>query len=455
MMSALALSDIAVLVGGRVTGQAHVDHVCTDTRALQPNSLFVALQGENFDGNRFAVQAVNDGAAAAVVSRSPECAIPHVLVDDTRQALALIARENRRQFSGPVVALTGSAGKTTCKEMIASILAECGQVLATKGNLNNEIGVPLTLLTIDSHHQYAVIEMGASRPGDIQYLMQFAEPAVALVTNAMPAHMASFGSLDAIVKTKGEIFEYLSADGIAVVNFDDPAAAQWRQQSASQKIIYFSQSNSSADIYARHIQQRECGEVSFTLCTTDAEVAISLPLLGEHNIANAVAAAAAAIAVGADLNQVKKGLQSVEAVAGRLKVIRLSALTVIDDSYNASPGSVTAAIDVLATFPGKRCLLLGTMAELGADAERLHGEVAAYARDKGIEQLILVGEYAKGMAKIFGPMASSFDILENLLPVLSQQLTADVVLVKGSRFTRMERVVDMLVSSSENNRGEQ
>ena len=429
--------------------------MCTDTRTLQAGDLFVALQGENFDGNGFVEQAVNDGAAAVVVNRPPQNPVAYLLVDDTRQALGLIARENRRRFSGAVVALTGSAGKTTCKEMIAAILAECGPVLATRGNLNNEIGVPLTLLNINPQHQYAVIEMGASRPGDIAYLMQFAEPSVALVTNAMPAHMASFGSLEAIVKTKGEIFEHLAADSVAVINIDDAGSAQWQQQAAGQQLVHFSQSNPSADVYAENIQLRSSGDTTFTLQTTDGEADIQLSLLGEHNVVNAVAAAATAMAAGANLEEVARGLASVDAVAGRLKAIRLPTMTVIDDSYNASPGSVMAAIDVLAAFPARRCLLLATMGELGADAERLHLQVATYAKEKGIEQLILVGEFADLMAQAFGDMASSFNDFDELLPQLNQPLTADVVLVKGSRFTQMERAVDALVKASENNRSNQ
>ncbi|MEE8060008.1 MAG: UDP-N-acetylmuramoyl-tripeptide--D-alanyl-D-alanine ligase [Pseudomonadales bacterium] len=468
MMSALALSDIALAVGGHLEGDARFDHVCTDTRTLQAGDLFVALVGDNFDANSFVAQAANSGAVAAVVSRRPELSssenspeksnpeqsIPHLLVGDTRVALGCIARSNRRQFTGPVIALTGSAGKTTCKEMIASILAECGLVLSTRGNLNNEIGVPLTLLEISQEHQYAVIEMGASRAGDIEYLAQFVEPDVALVTNAMPVHVASFGGIETIAQTKGEIFKSLAVDGIAVINLDDPHASQWQQQAAGRRVFHFSKDNSQAEVYARNIQLHSSGETSFTLCSVDGEVEIQLALLGEHNIQNALAASASAIAADATLDQVKCGLAKVRPVAGRLKSICLPGLRVIDDSYNASPGSVKAAIDVLVSFSGRRCLLLGTMGELGAEAERLHREVASYARDKGVEQFIVVGEFAEMMAQVFGPPASSFKTMDNLLAVLNKQLCADVVLVKGSRFTRMERVVDTLVKRPENNRGE-
>ncbi len=458
MMSALALPDIAVATGGRlVCGSDEVcsnsnsilcENICTDTRSLRKGDLFVALSGENFNGNHFVEQAANSGAVAAVVSEDVDAKLPCVVVEDTRLALGLIAQMNRKQFLAPVIALTGSAGKTTCKEMIASILSESGSVLSTKGNLNNEIGVPLTLLSLKPEHQYAVIEMGACRIGDIRYLAEFTQADIALVTNVMPAHTASFGSEQAIAQTKGEIFESLSGNGTAVINLDDDFSEQWRLQAAGRKVIGFSKTNSDADIHARNIQQRSNGGTHFTLCSPIGDIDVSLTLLGEHNVSNALAAAAVAIAAGADLGQVKNGLSATAAVDGRLKSMAVNGLTIIDDSYNASPGSVKAAIDVLAAFPAKRCLLLGTMGELGVNAEAMHCEVADYAREKGIEQLIVVGEFAASMARVFGLGASSFDQLESCLAVLTERIHADVVLVKGSRFMRMESAIGVLSGTS-------
>jgi UDP-N-acetylmuramoyl-tripeptide--D-alanyl-D-alanine ligase len=453
MMSSLALADIAVATDGCLVGQADCQNICTDTRKLQRGDLYIALVGENFDGNDFVEQAASSGAVAAIVSRKPQQNIPYVLVDDTRMALGQIAKMNRRQFCGPVIALTGSTGKSTCKEMIASILAESGSVLVTRGNLNNEIGVPLTLLEISPEHQYAVIEMGASRSGDIGYLAGFTEANIALVTNAMPAHVASFGNVETIAKTKGELFENLPADGVAVINLDDEFYAQWCQQAAQKKIISFSKKNTAADVYAGNIRLRSDGASSFSLYTPVGDIEIALPLLGEHNVVNALAAAAVALAAGISLQHIQKGLSKVAAMAGRLKPIQIDELTIIDDSYNASPGSVKAAIDVLAAVQGRRCLLLGTMGELGPTAELLHREVARYAREKNIEQLIVVGEFASVMKQEFGAAASAFEASEKLLAELGSTMQAKTVLVKGSRFMRMERFVSALCQLAKSQQG--
>jgi UDP-N-acetylmuramoyl-tripeptide--D-alanyl-D-alanine ligase len=327
--------------------------------------------------------------------------------------------------------------------MIASILACKAKVLATKGNLNNEIGVPLTLLQIDSSYQYAVIEMGASRAGDIAYLCQFAEPDIALLTNAMPAHIEGFGDVDTIAQTKGEIFAGLSSTATAVINFDDQYYAQWCQQAASASLVSFSKSNAAADFYATGIKQSTTGRCDFVLHSMQGGVPVSLPLLGEHNVANAVAAAAAAMAAGASMQQVKEGLEKISAVSGRLKAERCGDRTLIDDSYNANPGSVMAAIDVLSGFVGQRCLVLGTMGEL-ADQQ-----VAAYARDKGIEQFIAVGDYAALMCAEFGGQSKAYSQMEPLLAEHDQLINASVVLIKGSRSARMERLLVAMRTNTE------
>ena len=450
MIAALSLVEIVKETGGELTADARFERVCTDTRTLQTGDLYVALTGKHFNGNQFVAEAANAGAIAAVVSEEVVAPIPQLKVADSRLALGLIARSNRRLFTGPLIGLTGSAGKTTTKEMVASILAEQGLVLATAGNLNNEIGVPQTLLQINAEHQFAVIEMGASRSGDIAYLGQFVEPTISVLTNAMPAHIEGFGDIATVAKTKGEIFECLPAGGVAVLNMDDDFYLQWLQQASNARVVTFSKSNVSADFYASNIALKNNTVTTFDLHAKQQGINVKLALLGEHNVVNALAAAAAAMAAGASLEQVKAGLEKVSPVAGRLKTWVGSDLTVIDDSYNASPGSVNAAIDVLAGFPGRRCLVLGAMAELGEQAEQCHMDVARYARQQGIEQLLAVGEYAEQMLAVFNHKGKAYKRQDQLLLEIEQVLDAAVVLIKGSRSAQMERVVSRLL---ENNTG--
>lgn len=452
MMSALLLSDVALETAANITGEVSFNRVSTDTRKIQAGDLFVALSGENFNGDEFVTQAANAGAAAVVVSKLGGAQIPQLEVDDTRLALGQIAKMNRRQFVGPLVALTGSAGKTTAKTMIASILSELGEVLATTGNFNNEVGVPLTLLELNPSHQYAVVEMGAGRKGDIAYLTQFAEPTIALLTNALAVHVEGFGNVEAVATTKGAIFECLPETGVAVINFDDRFCEQWQQQAKKAHINTFSKANPQADFYAKAITVLASGMTHFELHTPQGEVVISLPLLGEHNVVNAIAAAATAMAAGASLAAVKTGLEKVQPVKGRLQTIISKDLTIIDDSYNANPDSVKAAIDVLANFTGERCLVLGEMGELAALAESGHQQVADYAREKGIEKLIAVGQYAKQQAKTFGDGASAYSEMALLLAELDG-MTADVLLVKGSRSAKMERVVEALLAKKMTDNG--
>ncbi len=446
MMSALTLSTIAEKTGGQLTEDVTFSRVCTDTRSIQSGDLFVALTGENFNGNLFVNDAANNGAVAAVVSDEVEASVPCLQVEDTRLALGLIAKANREQFTGPLVGLTGSAGKTSTKEMVASILSGMGEVLATRGNLNNEIGVPQTLLQLEPKHDYAVIEMGAGKAGDIAYLMQFVEPTISVLTNAMPVHIEFFGSLEAIGQTKGEIFEGLSDSGTAVINLDDQFYQQWCRQAGSAAITTFSKNNTDADFYASNVAMPAEGLTSFILHSPIGQTAINLSLLGEHNIGNALAAAAAAVAAGASLVDVKKGLEKVKPVNGRLNAMTNNDQTIIDDTYNASPGSMKAAIDVLAGFKGVRCLIMGTMGELGDMAESGHQEVAEYATEKGIEQVVVVGEYADLVVDAFGAGAVGYSEMSQLLPVVNS-IDASVILIKGSRSARMERAVEALLAT--------
>jgi UDP-N-acetylmuramoyl-tripeptide--D-alanyl-D-alanine ligase len=451
MMSPMSLQQVADCVAADPVGDAMIGRVCTDTRAIRGGDLFVALSGEHFDGNDFVEQAKQKGAVAAVVSRQPNCELPHVQVRDTQKALGLIALHNRRQFTGKLVALTGSAGKTSCKEMLAAMLSLCGETLATEGNLNNEIGVPLTLLKIATEHRFAVVEMGAAKAGDIAYLCDFVEADIAVLTNAMAAHIEGFGSLDQVARTKGEIFEGLVDGGLAVINADSPYAEQWHRQAKNKQVLTFSLENPGADFFAKQIQlSAECGSV-FVLSTPQGEVTVELALLGRHNIANAIAASAAATAAGASLQQVAAGLKKVRPVAGRLHTRKAEAgFAVIDDSYNANPGAVKAAIDVLVEFSGQRYLVLGDMAELGDDSARLHREVGAYAKQQGVDTLLALGEFSESLVEGFGKNAKAFTSKQTLIDYCQSLDAVDVMLVKGSRSAGMEQLVEALCSQTTN-----
>jgi UDP-N-acetylmuramoyl-tripeptide--D-alanyl-D-alanine ligase len=448
MMRSLALAEIANRIGAAIdeslAGRS-VSGVSTDSRSSSAGDLYVALRGERFDGHDFVAAAAARGAVAAVVSRDQAgLALPQLQVADTLVALGEIGRLNRELAALPVVGITGSAGKTTCKEMVAAILAASGAgVLATRGNLNNEIGVPLTLLRLAPEHRFAVVEMGAGRAGDIGYLCRFAQPDIGLVTCALPAHLEGFGSVEEVARTKGELFAGLRPDGCAVINADSEFASLWRQQTGARHVVTFGL-DGAADVTARDIADE--GELQrFTLCCSQGEAAIELPLAGRHNLRNALGAAAAAMAAGADLAAVQRGLKAVSPVPGRLLPRRgLRGERVIDDSYNANPGAVKAAIDVLAGYSGRRRLVLGNMAELGAGAEALHREVAGYARERGIEELYCVGPWAEAQRETFGTGARAFGDNSELLAALAASDPVEVVLVKGSRSAGLEVVVAQL-----------
>lgn len=447
-MSALSLRVIADVTGGQLIGDdCQVRSICTDTRAITRDSAYLALRGARFDGHDFVAEAQEKGALAAVVSREVSAVLPQVLVADGQRALGQIAALNRQAFSGPVIALTGSCGKTSCKEMLASILGQSFHVLATRGNLNNEIGVPLTLLEIAPEHDCAVIEMGAAKPGDIAYLCDFAQPDIALITNAAPAHLEGLGSLEAVASTKGGIYRALKSSGVAIINGDDSFADSWRASTAAKTVLTTSCRSESADFYAGDIAVNTNG-TTFLLHCPQGEAEIQLPLLGSAMVANALLAAAAADAAGASLKDIVAGLAAVHPVKGRLSVSHFNDLTLIDDSYNANPASVKAAIDVLAAFPGHRVLVLGDMAELGTDAEALHREVGAYAASAGIEHVLTVGKTSAATAEAAGAIARHHAQKSDLIADLSQLLQpGDSVLVKGSRSAAMDEIVDAIASS--------
>lgn len=443
-MGPLNLSDIAALLGGAQVGaDVQVESVTTDSRALSPASLFIALRGERFDGHDFITQAHAGGAVAALVERSGTWPLPHVLVDDTRLALGRLAAAVRARLPVRVVGVTGSNGKTTVKEMTAAILRQVGPTLATTGNLNNDIGVPLTLLRLTADHDYAVVEMGASSAGEIDYLVQLARPDVGLVNNAGPAHLAGFGSQDGVARGKGEMFLALAPEAVAVINADDGYAPLWREYAGSRRIIDFG-INQPAAVRAEAIDGNR-----FLLCTPAGEARVTLPLVGRHNIMNALAAAAAATALDIPLSQIAAGLAAVPAIKGRLdRRPALAGAWLLDDTYNANPNSLRAGLEVLAAEPGERWLVLGDMGELGPEAEALHAQAGEWALAAGVRRLFAVGRLAPAAAQRFGCHGECFDSKTALITRLAENLRPGVtVLVKGSRSSGMEQVVEALLAA--------
>lgn len=452
----LMLSDIAKSANGQLLGSdVRCESVGSDSRNVVKNQLFVAIKGERFDGNAYAVNAIQQGAAAALVSDANTQARPAVLVEDTRLALGQLASYWRARFTLPLVAVTGSNGKTTVKEMLAAILnvtissgSARRSVLATQGNLNNDIGMPMTLLKLRKQHAYAVIEMGMSHEGEIRYLTNIAKPNVAVVNNAGIAHLGEVGSREGIARAKGEIFEGLESNGIAIINADDAFADYWQSLNANRKIITFALV-AKADVTASY---EETGGISkITLTTPAGSIDLKLNVLGKHNITNALAASACAHALGISNVNIAQGLESFVAVKGRLqRKAGLNSANLIDDTYNANPDSMKAAIDVLASQQGKQIFVMGDMAELGADAAQMHADIGLYAKQKGIAQLLAFGEFSLLACQQFGTGAQHFTSLDALVLCLKSSMQANTtVLVKGSRFMQMERVVEAIVDAIE------
>lgn len=449
----MKLSQIAMHLGAELVGlDADVASFSTDTRTLRAGDLFIALSGPNFDGNQFVARAAEAGAAAALVSRvDPAAGIPQLLVPDTFVALGRLARAWREQFTLTRVAMTGSAGKTTTKEMVASIFAGMGPTLATLGNKNNEIGVPLTLLRLTGEHRYGVFELGANHRGEIAYTSGLVQPHAAVITNVGTAHLEGFGSRRGIAEAKGEIYGGLLPDGVAVINADDEFAPYWRELVGNRRRLEFSQ-QVPADVHATDVQAGANHAYGFVLHVAGASLPVQLQLLGHHNVGNALAAAALAHACGVPLAQIAAGLAATAPVAGRLVSHDLGGgRVVIDDTYNANPSAVKAAIDLLAGLPGRRVLVLGDMGELGEATESGHHEVGEYARMKKIDALYAVGQYSGFTAGSFGAEARRFDDKQQLIEELEKELEGVVtLLVKGSRSARMEQVVDALTEKKGN-----
>ncbi|AVX90982.1 UDP-N-acetylmuramoyl-tripeptide--D-alanyl-D-alanine ligase [Pseudomonas koreensis] len=451
MLKALTLSELTNVLDARlISSDASFDGVSIDSRAITAGQLFIALTGPRFDGHDYLNDVAGKGAVAALVEREvADSTLPQLLVKDTRQALGQLGALNRAAFTQPVAAITGSSGKTTVKEMLASILRTRGPVLATRGNLNNDLGAPLTLLELAPEHTAAVIELGASRLGEIAYTVGLTKPHVAILNNAGTAHVGEFGGPEKIVEAKGEIIDGLAADGIAVLNLDDKAFGIWKLRAGARKVLTFSLSNPLADFYASDLCTDARGCPAFNLHTPEGVEHVQLNLLGTHNVANAMAAAAAAHALGVSLFGIATGLGAVQPVKGRtVAQLAKNGMRVIDDTYNANPTSMCAAVDILAGFSGRTVLVLGDIGELGDWAEQGHRDVGEYARGK-VSALYAVGPNMVHAVNAFGKEAHHFGTQAELIQALdAEQDTNTTILIKGSRSAAMENIVAALCGSS-------
>ena len=447
-MSAIALQALAEETGGQLVGESvALYNLAIDSRDVKAGDLFAAFSGQRVDGHDFAPQALAAGASALLTERKLEGLSPQLVVADVLQASSRFGCLKRQAFEGDVIAITGSAGKTTTKNLVAAALATAGQVHATVGNQNNELGVPITLSGLTSNHRFGVIEMGAGQPGDIAYLCQLARPNVAVCLNASAAHLAHYDSVDAIAATKGEIFGGLAGKGLAVINADQKWLPQWREQGGTARQVTFGLAE-DADYRATDIEHRGMEGSHFQLLTLVGSQPVSLRLAGEQHVKNALAALAIAIEIGVTPSDAARALQAVGAGAGRGAVTHLpGGGTVVDDSYNANPAAVNAALQVLSRQPGYRILVLGPMLELGEDSQSLHREVGRYAKQLGIDQLITVGGEATPAAEAFGPDALCFAdqaTLQSDFPALPAEYT---IWVKGSRRAGLEHTVAWLLNS--------
>jgi UDP-N-acetylmuramoyl-tripeptide--D-alanyl-D-alanine ligase len=451
-MNSLCLSQVAQSLNGTLIGEdVCFSSVSTDSRTLAENDLYIALKGPRFDGHNFVAQAIEKGAAAVMVSEPLTLEVPQIQVSDTRLGLGRLAGVWRDSFNVPLVAITGSNGKTTVKALLAAILQQRGSVLATKGNLNNEIGLPLTILRLQDE-AYAVVEMGANHPGEIGYLSHIAHPDVALITNAGAAHLEGFGDLRGVANAKGEILSGLKPIGIAVLNADDEYFPLWREMLGERRLMSFGSSRQAAvrcDLSRAEMRWTDAGfynqmQVSYQ----EERFDVKLALAGQHNLMNALAAIAGALAMGCSVKDIEQGLAHVKPVAGRLQMLFTPAgYRLINDTYNANPDSVEAAVEVLRSAPGEQILVLGDLAELGDQSVALHSQLGAKAKQAGLSRLYTLGELSRYAADSFGEGAMAFTDLDELIGALNSSLgEGDTLLVKGSRSAAMERVVERLMN---------
>jgi len=444
----MRLDEAAAALGARTSGgEALFTGVSTDSRNLKAGDLFVALRGERFDGHDFLKSAAQARAAAAMVDSNykGEYPLPALVVDDTRRSLGDLARYWRARFVPALVAITGSNGKTTVKEMLAAIFRKHASetaVLATRGNLNNDIGLPLTVLGLRHAHRWCAIELGMNHKGEIAYLAGIARPTVALVNNAQREHLEFMRSVEEVAAENASVYDALPEDGVAVINADDAHAALFRGRAGKRRALDFGLGGGA--VTGRYRLEHLSSEIRLRTPAGEAEATLAIP--GIHNVRNALAAAACAFAVGIEVNTIAQGLSAFRPYAGRLQVKRAAGgATVIDDSYNANPDSVRAAIDVLASCPAPTALVLGDMGEVGEHGAEFHREVGEYARAKGVSQLLALGEATRHTVEAFGAGARHFDSIDDLV----SNLKGKTILVKGSRFMKMERVVAALTGTTE------
>ena len=447
-MTWLTLKAIAEMTGGKLRGRdVAIDSVATDSRLVKSDQLFIAIKGERFDAHDF-VADLADQAGAALVSKKIDCDLPQIVVDDTLQSLADLASAWRKTFKNPVVGLTGSNGKTTLKEMIAAILSLKGNVLSTFGNLNNNIGVPLTLLRIREEHDFAVIEMGANHFGEIDFLTKITQPDVAIINNAGAAHLEGFGNLEGVAQAKGEIFIGLGTHGIAVINADDTFADYWNDSNKDREVFTFGINNEST------ISGHLLSDGGLMIKAGSDEVRANLKLLGRHNAMNALAATAVSTALGIKLDTIIEGLESLQPVKGRLAPVSgINNSQILDDTYNANPDSVVAALTVLAQRKNT-VFVLGDLGELGENPEKVHEKIGEKAKEIGINHMYCLGDYSAKACDSFGTNGKSFtemdELLINLKKDVNENLPENVtILIKGSRFMKMERAVEALSLSNE------
>ncbi|CAM2945682.1 UDP-N-acetylmuramoyl-tripeptide--D-alanyl-D-alanine ligase [Vibrio mytili] len=443
-MIKVTLSQIADITNGDLVGEDKtIESVSTDTRAIEANSLFIALVGERFDAHDFCQQAVDAGVGALLVQKPLDVDVPQVIVADSKAALGELAAWVHQCCSTPTVAITGSCGKTTVKEMVAGILQQKGKVLFTAGNFNNDIGVPLTLLRSQPSDDYAVIELGANHIGEIGYTTRLVKPDIALVNNVAAAHLEGFGSIDGVKQAKGEIYQGLNKNGVAIVNLDSQGEEQWQAVLADKTVITFSSCDSRADFFASDISLNSEGEANFTLHRSHdgQQIELSLGIIGQHNVANAIAASIIALHMGATIEEIQIGLKHLNKVKGRVEVEQLSAnIKLIDDSYNASVPAMLAAVDLLASFKGQRWLILGNMAELGDESLALHRQVGEHAAPQKFEYVLTYGTDAKVISDLCNGI--HFETHQEMIDYIKQHLDQAVpehhtILVKGANGARM------------------
>jgi UDP-N-acetylmuramoyl-tripeptide--D-alanyl-D-alanine ligase len=453
----MMMSEVAQVLNGTLHGRdVMMSGISKDTRNINAGDLYVALKGDHFNGHQFVDDAISAGAAGALVSEPQSLDVSHVQVNDTRLALGELAAYWRQGFAGKLIGITGSNGKTSVKEMCNKILQDCSgvtAVLSTEGNLNNDIGLPMTLLELKPQHQFAVVEMGANHIGEINYLTTIAKPDVAVVNNAGQAHLEGFGSVENIASAKAEIYDGLVAEGVAVINADDEFASFWNEYCTGKKILHFSMLDDNAEVFAKEISEN-CYQVVVKSNSKSEIEKLQLKIPGKHNVMNALAATAVTLSVGVSLKSIVHSLSNFENINGRLTALKSEAgYSVIDDTYNANPFSMAAAIDVLTAFDGGRVLVIGDMGELGASAKKLHADIGEKAKKSGVDFLYATGELSMNATKAFGENGFYFQDKNELIKVLKKNLSSDdVVLVKGSRSAAMEVVVEGILTHHNNNK---